>query len=320
MTASLPSRPSHGAPDADFDRYAPRLLLWVSENSGADSQHPVDCTEFRQRQSLDPTVLDSLVDHLAGLGFLRRYTHYGSSGEEVVLEPAGVEQVGRLNHRRQDENERWRYAQDALLDWLGSRRGQPGSRIGEFHDSPQVFFLGDALSSQEVAAAVDYLVSIDLVAYGEEDALGGRQLSLTDDGREFVWGGARLDDYLRQRRERQQPVMQTVIHQANKVQIAGRDLYSSDVTYSIELNSQQLAVLIREMAPQLHLPEGPTQELVRLSDQLALQDDSGGEEAQTRSGGVLQRMRQVMSSASNGAAKELLDLVMEQVMSRAMGG
>ncbi|MBA0053883.1 hypothetical protein E0L36_24420 [Streptomyces sp. AJS327] len=314
-------------------------MLWLWERAG-ESHAPVGCAEFRAWQRIEPEVLATLIDHVVALGFVRRYAGYGGSGAGgplVLLRPEGAEQARRLARRRENDGERRQYALRAVLEWLRQRRGHTEPRLGEFFDSAQIFFLGTALSWEEVSDAVDWLSDVDLLVRTEAepgDARGPR-VSLTGDGREFVWSGARLEEYLRQRRERARPVVRTHIARADKVQIAGRDLHSADVRYSVELRPAELGVLIGALAPQLELDADSLDELLRLSRQLTRYDPDagpgdGGSAAGSGSGdgdpddgrvrGTLRRMRELVSVASRGSAREVVDVVIGQVLSRALGG
>ncbi|NGO67989.1 hypothetical protein [Streptomyces boncukensis] len=294
----------------DFDRYAPRFLLWVADRSDgvpAAPSAPVDCAEFRAWQQMEPAALQALVDHLAGLGFLSRYEGYGSGGGPLVqLEPPGAEQARRMRRRREDETERARYAQDALLEWLRVHPGQPPYLLSAFFDSPQVFFLGTALTEAEVEEAAGYLAGVGLVERGVYDRA---RIALTDDGRDFVWSSSRLDEYVREWREREHAPAQTVVQ----------------VTYSVQMGPAELGLLVQRLAPDLELDRDSLAELLRLSGELADQsrgDDPGTPDTQGRpphSGGVLGRVRELVGSASGGAVKSLLEDVVTQAVTRGLG-
>ncbi|GAA2076675.1 hypothetical protein GCM10009801_32340 [Streptomyces albiaxialis] len=301
----------------DFDRYAPRFLLWVADRSEGVPASPVDCAEFRTWQQMDPAALRALVDHLSELGFLSTYEGLGG-GEggpgdpHVRLEPPGVEQARRLRRRREDETERARYAQDAVLEWLRVHRGQPPYPLSGFYDSPQVFFLGTALTLDEVEEAVGYLAGVGLVERSDE----GAGITLTDDGRDFVWSGSRLDEYVREWREREHAPAQTVVQ----------------VTYSVQMGPAELGLLVQRLAPDLELDGDSLAELLRLSGELAHQGDPGvtgpggpvpvdpnGTPLPVRQRGVLGRVRELVSSASGGAVKTLLEDVVAQAVTRGLG-
>ena len=309
----------------DFDRYAPRFLLWVADRSEGALAPPVDCAEFRAWQQMDPTALRALVDHLSELGFLSTYEGLGGvdggtggtggtggpGDPHVRLEPAGAEQARRLRRRREDETERARYAQDAVLEWLRVHRGRPPYPLSGFYDSPQVFFLGTALTLDEVEEAAGYLAGVGLVERSGE----GAGISLTDDGRDFVWSGARLDEYVREWRAREHAPSQTVVQ----------------VTYSVQMGPAELGLLVQRLAPDLELDGDSLAELMRLSGELAHQGPDGPDVIRTGGdgngtplpvrtrGGVLGRVRELVSSASGGAVKTLLEDVVAQAVARGLG-
>ncbi|MFG3252001.1 hypothetical protein [Streptomyces sp. NPDC048172] len=302
----------------DFDRYAPRFLLWVADRSEGVPASPVDCAEFRAWQQMDPATLRSLVDHLSELGFLSTYEGLGAGegglrgpggpggpGDPLVrLQPPGIEQARRLRRRREDETERARYAQDAVLEWLRVHRGQPPYPLNGFYDSPQVFFLGTALTLDEVEEAVGYLAGVGLVERSGE----GAGITLTDDGRDFVWSGSRLDEYVREWREREHAPAQTVVQ----------------VTYSVQMGPAELGLLVQRLAPDLELDGDSLAELLRLSGELSHQGgpgpgDPNGTPLPVRQPGVLGRVRELVSSASGGAVKTLLEDVVAQAVARGMG-
>lgn len=306
----------------ELERYAPRLLLWLAEHAEGRGDVPVDCADFRSWQLIQQPVLDALVDHLTGLGFIRPYEGVGGGdGCVVLLEPSGAEQARRLQRRREDDTERARYAQDAVLEWLRVHRGRPPFRLVDFYDSPHVFFLGTALTQNEVEQAVTHLETVGLL----ERTTDLLRVELTTDGRDFVWSGSRLDEYVRHWRERRDAPSPTVVQ----------------VTYSVQLGPAELGLLVERLAPELGLDADALDELLHLSGQLAgrpaLPGDpaNGGTTNGTTNGttdgstggntpdpsrpGVLTRIRDLVGSASGGAVKSMLEDVVAQVVRSSLG-
>jgi hypothetical protein len=310
------------------DRYLHRFLLWIQEKTGREWNPAVSCTEFGETQSIPMDAVWSLVDQLRERGLVRVEGRDGAGpGREgapvVALEAAGAEEARRLRTRRADPVERGRHARQAVLRWIQARSERQPLRINGFLDSPDSFFLGEALTRGEVAQALSYLAEVCLInCQGPPFHNGvGSEVALTPRGVDAVNSGLDITGYVAREQEQARPVRHTVID-AGTVNLFEGDVHNR-ITVHAGFSPGDLARLIRQFSPGLGIqaPEDHA-ELLRVADELARAGGSngGGGPEPDRQRGLMGRIRHLLGAAPDTVGRQLLmDMVM-QVMGRVVSG
>ncbi|MBA2805931.1 hypothetical protein E0500_000200 [Streptomyces sp. KM273126] len=325
----MPSFPDHDAFAAYAERYGPRLLLWIWDQAEGELDHQVSCAEFGTLQSIPMSAVRSIVDHLCAEELISSPGEHGpDSGVPVVtLQAAGAEWARRLQALRANSAERSRHAARAVLHWIHANPHRQPLRISGFLDSPDIFFLGEALSRSEVARTLTYLADEHLITCEgppfHNDV--GSHVALTSQGVGAVLSGASdIGAYVAQQRERERPAQHTHI-EAQTIHSLTQGDSDNSVHNSIELHTAlppaDLARLITELAPALHLDPESRVALLRSADSLARggDTDTDGEPRPDRQRGLMEGMRRLLGAAPDTVGRQLLLDAVGQALGRLLG-
>ncbi|WP_103531327.1 hypothetical protein [Streptomyces sp. SM11] len=327
MSDSIPSLPEHDAFVAYADRYGPRLLLWVWDRAEGELDRHVSCAGFGSLQSIPMSAVRLLVDHLAAEELLQPVGGPGlATGAPVVtLRAAGADRARRLQVLRANAAERTRHAARAVLHWTHANTHRQPLRISGFLDSPDVFFLGEALSRSEVARALTYLAEEELITCQgplfHHDV--GSHVALTSHGVAAVLSGAAdIGAYIARQREYGRPTQHTHIAAGTIEHLTQGDSDHS-VRTTIDLHTAfppaGLARLIAELAPALDLDPEELASLLHSADSLA----GGGpddEPPPDRQRGLMEGIRRRLGSAPDTVGRQLLLDAVGQALGRLLGG
>lgn len=304
----------------DVDRYAPRLLLWIWERAERETDLPVSCADFGILQTIPAGAVSFLIGHLSSRGFLR--SHGGHAGALlVVLLAAGAEEARRLQAQREDRATRARYARKAVLRWLQAHADRQPLRISGFLDSAEIFFFGEALTHDEVAATLSYLADAKLITCegpSFRNAVGS-QVTLTRSGEDAERSDLPIDEYLA--RQHEGPAQHTHI-EAETVNIARGDIHhevNNTFVVNVTLSSAELAELVGQLAPALKLNAKSKSELVRVAKTLARAGEPDSESRHDNQRGLLRRMRELLGAAPDTVGRQLLLEAVKQVLTGVLG-
>lgn len=318
-------------PDRDVayvDRYGPRLLLWVWDRAEGELEHHVSCAGFGSLQSIPMSAVRLVVDHLCAEGMLDSVGGPGpATGAPVVtLRSAGATQARRLQARRANAAERTRHAARAVLHWIHANTHRQPLRISGFLDSPDIFFLGDALSRSEVARALTYLAAEELITCEgppfHHDV--GSHVALTSQGVAAVLTGAPdIGVYVAQQREFRRPTQHTHI-EAGTIEHLTQGDSDHSVHTTIEMHTALppagLARLIAELAPALDLDPESLAALMRSAHSLTGGGVPDDEPPPDRQRGLMEGIRRSLGAAPDTVGRQLLLDAVGQALSRMLGG
>lgn len=329
MSDPLPALPGHDALDAYVDRYGPRLLLWVWDRAEGGLDRHVSCAGFGSLQSIPMSAVGLLVDHLCAEELIETVGGPGpgaGAAPVVTLRAAGAARARRLQALRANAAERTRHAARAVLHWVHANAHRQPLRISGFLDSPDVFFLGDALSRSEVARALSYLADEDLITCEgppfHHDV--GSHVALTSQGVAVVLAGvADVGAYVARQREYRRPTQHTHI-EAGTIEHLTQGDSDHSVHTSIEMHTALppggLARLITELAPALDLDAESLASLLRSANALAGGGDPDDEPPPDRQRGLMERIRGYLASAPDTVGRQLLMDAVGQALGRMLGG
>lgn len=325
MSSAVPSLPGAGAEshgNSGVDHYLPRFLLWLWNRSGDRPGEPVSSSDFGYHHIVPSGQLRAVVDVLRRQRMVRVHDDMAGDGDPVVsLEPAGADQVRRLRRLRADDVERHRYARRALLAWILARADQSPLHLEDFFDSPEVFFLGEALAKGEVAATAEALVNQGLITCEGHlfDDRVGSHVALTALGMDAVLSEYDIDRFLERRREQERPVTQYVFERVgfvNTGSMHGHQVVNVHQDMSTEDSSQlvgEIAQLLRQLTPVL--TPGDESRRVRLQTELlaAAEDLQSGEsqpcdegERRERRRGRLHRVQRALQASPETVGRQLM--------------
>lgn len=332
----MPSLSGSGAGasgSSGVDHYIPRFLLWLWGRTDPRTGEPVPCTEFGYQQVVPDSLVRAVVDGLQRQRMVRVHGDVTGTDLLVSLEPAGVEQVQRLQRLRANDVERYRYARRALLAWILARADRSPLHVQDFFDSPEVFFLGQALAPGEVAQTVEYLHQQGLVTCEGHLFEGrvGSHLTLTELGMDAVLSEYDIDRFLARRREQERPVTQYVFERVGFVNTGtmhGNQVVNVDQNISSEESSRlvgEIAQLVRQLTPVL--TPGDESRRVQLQSELlaAAEDLQTGEtqadDTRRREGrrGGLERVQRALQASPETMGRQLM-LQMVGAALGALGG
>ncbi|MFD7432001.1 hypothetical protein ACFV6Z_33845 [Streptomyces sp. NPDC059818] len=329
MSDPVPALPGHDVVlDAHVDRYGPRLLLWVWDRAEGGLYRHVSCAGFGSLQSIPMSAVRLLVDHLCAEELIDAVGGPGTAtGAPVVtLRAAGAARARRLQALRANAAERTRHAARAVLHWIHDNAHRQPLRISGFLDSPDVFFLGDALSRSEVARALTYLADEELITCEgppfHHDV--GSHVALTSQGVSVVLDGATdIGAYVAQQREYRRPTQHTHI-EATTIEHLTQGDSDHSVHTSIEMHTALppagLARLIAELAPALDLDPESLAALMRSANSLAGGGVPDDEPPPDRQRGLMERIRHSLASAPDTVGRQLLLDAVGQALGRMLGG
>jgi hypothetical protein len=327
VSASVPAFPDHDAFAAYVERYGPRLLLWVWDRAEGEPDHPVSCAEFGSLQSIPMSAVRSIVDHLCVEELISTSGGHGpATGAPVVtLRAAGAARARRLQALRANAAERTRHAARAVLHWIHANTHRQPLRISGFLDSPDVFFLGEALSRSEVARALTYLAAEELITCEgppfHHDV--GSHVALTSQGVAAVLSGDwDIGAYVARQHERRRPTQHTHIEAETIEHITQGDSDHS-VHTNIEMHTALppagLARLIAELTPALALDPESRTALLRSADLLAGDGDPDGRPRPDRQRGLMEGIRRLLGTAPDTVGRQLLLDAVGQALGRLLG-
>jgi hypothetical protein len=243
----------------------------------------------------------------------------------VTLQAAGAERARRLQALRANSAERGRHAARAVLHWIHANPHRQPLRISGFLDSPDVFFLGEALSRSEVARTLTYLAEEDLITCEgppfHNDV--GSHVALTSQGVGAVLSGdSDIGAYVARQRERERPAQHTHI-EAHTIHNLTQGDSDNSVHTSIELHTAlppaDLSRLIVELAPGLDLDPESRAALLRSADALARGGDTDGEPRPDRQRGLMEGMRRLLGAAPDTVGRQFLLDAVGQALGRLLG-
>lgn len=328
MSDPIPALPGHDVLDAYVDRYGPRLLLWVWDRAEGALHRHVSCAGFGALQSIPMSAVRLLVDHLCAEELIGTVDGPGAAtgAPVVVLRAAGAERARWLQALRANAAERTRHAARAVLHWIHANTHRQPLRISGFLDSPDVFFLGDALSRSEVARALTYLADEELITCEgppfHHDV--GSHVALTSQGVAVVLAGVTdIGAYVAQQREYRRPAQHTHI-EAGTIENLTQGDSDHSVHTSIEMHTALqpagLASLITELAPALDLDPEALADLLRSANALAGGGVPDDEPPPDRQRGLMERIRGCLTSAPDTVGRQLLMDAVGQALGRMLGG
>ncbi|MFJ8753625.1 hypothetical protein ACIREO_30495 [Streptomyces sp. NPDC102441] len=269
-----------------------------------------------------------VVDHLCAEGMLDSVGGTGpATGAPVVtLRSDGATRARRLQALRANAAERTRHAARAVLHWIHANTHRQPLRISGFLDSPDVFFLGDALSRSEVARALSYLAAEELITCEgppfHHDV--GSHVALTSQGVAAVLTGATdIGAYVAQQREFRRPTQHTHI-EAGTIEHLTQGDSDHSVHTTIEMHTALppagLARLISELAPALDLDPESLATLLRSAHSLAGGGVPDDEPPPDRQRGLMEGIRRSLGAAPDTVGRQLLLDAVGQALSRMLGG
>jgi hypothetical protein len=327
VSASVPLFPDHDAFAANAERYGPRLLLWIWDRAEGEADRQVSCAEFGSLQSIPMSAVRSIVDHLGAEELISTPEENGlETGALVVaLRAAGAERARRLQALRANSVERGRHAARAILHWIHANPDRQPLRISGFLDSPDVFFLGEALSRSEVARTLTYLADEDLITCEgppfHNDV--GSHVALTSLGVGAVLSGeSDIGGYVARQRESERPAQHThieahTIH--NLTQGDSDNRVHNNIELHLALPPADLARLIQELTPGLELDPQSRAALLRSADTLARGGEPGGDARPDRQRGLMEGIRRLLGAAPDTVGRQLLLDAVGQALGRLLG-
>ncbi|WP_406148414.1 hypothetical protein [Streptomyces sp. NBC_01012] len=288
----------------------------------------VSCAGFGSLQSIPMSAVRLLVDRLCAEELIDSVGGPGPTvgAPVVMLRAAGATQARRLQALRANAAERTRHAARAILHWSHANTHRQPLRISGFLDSPDVFFLGEALSRSEVARALTYLAAEGLIICEgppfHHDV--GSHVALTSQGVEAVLAGATdLGAYVAQQREYRRPTQHTHI-EARTIEHLTQGDSDHSVHTAIEMHTALppagLARLIAELAPALDLDPESFAALQRSLDALAGGGGPDDEPPPDRQRGLMEGIRRMLGSAPDTVGRQLLLDAVGQALGRLLGG
>ncbi|MBB1243130.1 hypothetical protein GL263_06045 [Streptomyces durbertensis] len=338
MSASAPAFRDHADFAAYVERYGPRLLLWIWDRAEGEPGRQVSCAEFGSSQSIPVSAVRAVVEHLGAEELIDFRSGPGTdAGAPVVtLRAAGAERARRLQALRANSVQRGRHATRAVLHWIHANPHRQPLRISGFLDSPDVFFLGEPLSRSEVARALTYLAEEELITCEGPPFHNniGSHVALTSQGVSAVLSGSSdIVAYVAQQRERRRPAQHTHIEAGTIGHITQGDS-EHHVRNSVEVHTAltpaELARLIEELAPGLHLAPEARAALLRSAAALARGgnggggDDGNGDDGDDGPGpdrqrGLMESMRRLLGGAPDTVGRQLLLDAVGQALGRLLG-
>lgn len=321
MSAAVSPFPGAGpGPPAGTDRYEPRFLLWLWAKTDGELDIPVSSAGFAARQSIPESVVQAVVDRLRGHALIRTHDGRTDAAPLVSLTADGADHARWLQARRADPAERGRFARNALLGWIFAQSDRRPLRIEEFFDSGEIFFLGEAQSSGEVARTAAYLEEARLIECDGPLFQGrvGSHVSLTQLGVDCVLTGADVGRYVEQRRQWDRPVGGTVVQGSVYGTVHG------DVTVQPPLTTVELADLVDQFAPSLMPDDDSLSALLGIADALRREGGGGdggpdGRPRRDRQQGLLERIRSALSGSPDSVGRQVVLDAVGQAMARLLG-
>ena len=307
----------------NINRYRPRLLLWIWDEADRELDRWTPCSEFGSQQSIPPSAVWSLVDHLHADGLIRiRGERDGAP--QVALLSTGADEARWLQAQRASPIARGQYANKAVLHWIHGHADRRPLRISGFLDSPEMFFLGEALTRGEVARALSYLSDSRLITC-EGPAFHndvGSYVALTSLGVDAVHSELWIDEFMAQVRRQEAAGRQTNIQAGSVVYTERGDVYAgttNSVVIHAAYSPSDLARAIRELAPALALDPQLREELLATARELEEQGDTSDEQGRDEQRGRMERMRGLLGTAADTIGRQLLLDAIGQTLGRLLG-
>ncbi|MEU8710370.1 hypothetical protein [Streptomyces sp. NPDC048565] len=328
MSDSTPELPARDVFDVYVDRYGPRLLLWVWDRAEGELDRHVSCAGFGSLQSIPMSAVRLLVDHLCAEEMIDAVGGPGPAAVApvVMLRAAGATRARRLQALRANAAERTRHAARAILHWIHANTHRQPLRISGFLDSPDVFFLGEALSRSEVARALTFLAAEGLITCEGPpfDHGVGSHVALTSQGVEAVLTGATdIGAYVARQREFRRPTQHTHI-EAGTIEHLTQGDSDHSVHTAIEMHTALppagLARLIDELAPALDLDPESAAALRRSVRSLVGGGGPDDEPPPDRQRGLMEGIRRTLGTAPDTVGRQLLLDAVGQALGRLLGG
>jgi hypothetical protein len=275
---------------ARLGRYEESLLLWLLERCHDEARVVVPTAEFGRRQNKPPLAVATYIEALREQGLARVHADGSQPPPDVELTDAGRALALGIRAEVRDHDAVAAYTQRALLEWVRDQEqsGRPAPRLREFFVSEKVFFHGGALGQADVLDAAGFLAGGLLIGLTGEAAEA--LVTLTPEGRRCLEDGRSVVQYLA--REVSPPSLSFTI---------GTNNAPINVTYG---NVITFADTLRDRAPEIGLTPDRLAELLRENEEL--RDAAGQPQQHGRIGGILRRIRDLLLSAPDSTAAQIL--------------
>lgn len=169
-------------------RHEVRLLLWLYEQCGRQTDVPVPTSDFGQQKNMPALGVAALVEALQERGLVRVHEDEEQPPPDAELTTAGLAQAEQYVADLGNPDAVRRYTENALVMWA-YEEGRSGRtpRLKEFFIAERSSFHGEVLAQSVVEGSAVYLREAGLVTL-DGDGIAAR-VRLTDHGRTCATSG-----------------------------------------------------------------------------------------------------------------------------------